>query len=200
MEANDEIYLFLIDTIKEVVVISDKDVDFIVDAFIPKYLAKKETLLLKGDLSNHMRFIVDGVLRVFYSNEKGNEYTVQFGIKNWWVNDLYSYLTKTPAQYTIQALQPSIILQIHRDRLEELFNNVPIMERFFRIKVQNAYVANQNHTLKTMSEPAESRYRNFIKNHKDIEQSVPQYMIASYLGLSPEHLSSIRKSSSKTIY
>ena len=189
----ENIYKPLIENIKEVVNLSDKEISLIIDAFHPKVLAKKEILLFKGDVSNHMRFISEGCLRSYYINEEGQEYIVQFGIKNWWVNDLYSYLTNTPAQYFIQALQPTTILQIYRDKLEELFIQVPIMERFFRIKMQNAYVANQNRTLKSMSETAESRYRNFIKNYRDIEQAVPQYMVASYLGITPEHLSTIRK-------
>lgn len=193
MNKIDEIYTSLIANIKEIVTLSDNDCYFILDAFNPKELAKKEILLNTGEISNHMRFIFKGCLRVYHINEKGQEYVVQFGIKTWWVNDLYSYLTNTPSKYAIQALVPTIVLQIHKDKLEELFNKVPTLERFFRIKMQNAYVANQNYTLKSISEPAESRYLNFIKKYRDIEQTVPQYMVASYLGISPEHLSTVRK-------
>ncbi len=188
-----EIYIPLVENIKELVTISEKDIQLIIDAFKPKELAKKEILLFKGDTSNHMRFITEGCLRSYYINEEGQEYIVQLGIKNWWVNDLFSYLTKTPAQHFVQALQPTIVLQVHRDTLENLFKTVPVMERFFRIKMQNAYVANQNRTLKSMSETAELRYLNFMKKYRDIEQVVPQYMVASYLGITPEHLSTIRK-------
>ncbi len=189
----DNPYLPLIDNIKELVSITDNEATLIMEAFEPKYLSKKETLLFKGDVSNHMRFITKGCLRSYYINKEGQEYIVQFGVKNWWVNDLYSYLTQTPAQHFVQALKPTTVLQIYRDKLEELFGKVPAMERFFRIKMQNAYVANQNRTLKSMSETAESRYIDFIKRYRDIEQSVPQYMVASYLGVTPEHLSTIRK-------
>jgi len=189
----EDIYSPLIENIKELVTISEKDIPLIMDAFKLKKLAKKEILLFKGDVSNHMRFISNGCLRSYYITEEGQEYIVQFGIKNWWVNDLYSYLTKTPAEYFIQALKPTTILQIHRDKLNELFDKVPAMERFFRIKIEKAYVANLNRTVRSMSETAETRYRNFIKKHRDIEQNVPQYMVASYLGISPEHLSTIRK-------
>lgn len=194
MISKEDIYIPLIENIKELVAISERDISLIIDSFKPKELAKKETLLFKGDISNHMRFITKGCLRSYYINEEGQEYIVQFGIKNWWVNDLFSYLTNSPAQHYVQALQPTTVLQIHRDNLEELFKSVPIMERFFRIKMQNAYVANQNRTLKSMSETAELRYLNFIKKYRDIEQVVPQYMVASYLGITPEHLSTIRKS------
>jgi len=183
----------LINNIKEIITISKKEMQLINDAFIPKNLAKKEILLFKGEQSNHMRFISEGCLRSYYINEEGQEYIVQFGIKNWWVNDLYSYLTKTPAEFFIQAIKSTTVLQIHRDNLDKLFKEVPAMERFFRIKMEKAYVANLDRTLKSMSETAETRYLNFINTYRDIEQNVPQYMVASYLGISPEHLSTIRK-------
>ena len=193
MKDIDELYQPLINNIKELITISDVDLALIMDAFQPKELAKKEILLYEGDVSNHMRFISKGCLRAYYINDKGQEYIVQFGLRNWWVNDLYSYLTKTPAQHFIQALEPTTVLQVHRDSLDKLFNQVPLLERFFRIKIQNAYVASQNRTLKSLSETAESRYRSFLKKYREIEQTVPQYMVASYLGITPEHLSSIRK-------
>ncbi len=193
MIAKEDMYISLIENIKELVTVSEKDISLIMDSFKPKALAKKDILLFKGDTSNHMRFIIEGCLRSYYINEEGHEYIVQFGIRNWWINDLFSYLTKTPAQYFIQALQPTTILQIHRDDLDKLFIQVPVMERFFRIKMERAYVANLNRTVKSMSETSESRYLNFIKTHRDIEQNVPQYMVASYLGITPEHLSTIRK-------
>ncbi len=192
MIANEDIHIPLIENIKELVAISEKDIPLIIDAFKPKELTKKEILLHTDEVSNYMRFISDGCLRSYYINESGQEYTVQFGIKGWWINDLYSYLTKTIAQYYIQALQPSTILQVHRDDLDNLFNKIPAIERFFRIKMERAYVANLNRTVKSMSETAESRYLSFIKKYRDIEQNVPQYMVASYLGISPEHLSTIR--------
>ncbi|MDN3724123.1 Crp/Fnr family transcriptional regulator [Aequorivita sp. SDUM287046] len=193
MKAKEDLYVSLINTIKNTVPISDSDLNLVIELFEPKQLNKKEFLLFKGDVSHHMRFVCDGCLRVYSNNEKGEEFIVQFGIKNWWVNDLHSYLSNAPAQYTIQAIRASTVLQIHRDKLETLFNKVPIMERFFRIKIQSAYVATQVHTLKAISETSESRYLNFLSKYRDIEQAVPQYMVASYLGISPEHLSTIRK-------
>ena len=101
MEPVKDIYIPLIENIRELVAISNKELILIIDAFQPKQLAKKEILLFEGDISNHMRFISKGCLRSYYVNDIGQEYIVQFGIKNWWVNDLYSYLTKKPAQYFI---------------------------------------------------------------------------------------------------
>ncbi len=183
----------LISHIRQIVPLEEQEVAHIQSAFKPKQLARKEILLHKGDVSNHMRFVVDGSIKAFTLNKDGGEHILQLGIAGWWVNDLYSYLTRTPATFIIQSVEPCTLLQIHRDQLEVLYGQVPMIERFFRIKIQRAYVALQERTVKAMSQPAEVRYLEFLKKYRKLEQSVPQYMIASYLGITPEHLSSIRK-------
>ena len=192
MEKSEKILEPLIQNIREFVAISDKDLDVVLNAFTLKVLSKKEILLFKGKVSNYMRFIADGCLRSYNIGDDAEEYIIQFGIRGWWINDLYSYLTETPATCFVQAVHPSAVLQIHRDRLNELYNNIPPIERFFRIKFQNAYVALQERTLERMSLTAKERYENFRKKYRDIEQSIPQYMIASYLNVTPEFLSSVR--------
>ncbi|HAS44299.1 MAG TPA: Crp/Fnr family transcriptional regulator [Microscillaceae bacterium] len=188
----EKVYQPLIQNIRDAVSISEQELMLVLASFQPKILSKKEILLQKGDVSNHMRFIADGSLRVYYLNEKAQEYTIQFGIKGWWVNDLYSYLTHQPANYFIQALQPSVVLQIHRDSLNKLFDQIPSLERFFRIKFEKAYVALQERTLHRASLSAKDRYEQFRAQYKDIEQNIPQYVIASYLGITPEFLSVLR--------
>ncbi|MEQ8626810.1 Crp/Fnr family transcriptional regulator [Ekhidna sp.] len=183
----------LIKNIKELVPLSQEEVELVSDAFKPRHLKKKEHLLQKGDPSNHMRFVSDGCMKVYSVDEDGQEHVLQFGISGWWINDLYAFLTETPATFFIQAITESTMFQIHRDRLNQLYDEVPMMDRFFRIKTQNGYVALQERTIRSMSETAEQRYSQFINRYRDMEQQIPQYMIASYLGVTPEHLSAIRK-------
>lgn len=192
MEKTDEALKPLIQNIRENVSISDTDLFIVLEAFTLKALAKKEILLFKGNVSNHMRFVSEGSLRSYYIEEDGEEHIIQFGIRGWWINDLYSYLTQKPATCFVQAIKSSKVLLIHRDQLNQLFDKVPPIERFFRIKFQNAYVALQERTLERMSLSAKERYEKFRKKYRDIEQSVPQYMIASYLNVTPEFLSSVR--------
>ena len=192
MEKTDETLKPLIQNIRENVSISDTDLFIVLEAFTLKALAKKEILLFKGNVSNHMRFVSEGSLRSYYIEEDGEEHIIQFGIRGWWINDLYSFLTQKPATCFVQAIKPSKVLLIHRDQLNQLFDKVPPIERFFRIKFQNAYVALQERTLERMSLSAKERYEKFRKKYRDIEQSVPQYMIASYLNVTPEFLSSVR--------
>jgi len=183
----------LIQNIRDVVPLSEDEVVLVEEAFRPVVLKKKQYLLQKGEYSNHMRFITDGCLKLFDIDDAGNEHILQFGIKGWWMNDLYAYLAQQPATYYMQAITNSVVLQVHRERLNELFDQVRMMDRFFRIKTQNGYVALQERTIHAMSKNAEERYSDFVQRYRAMEQQIPQYMIASYLGITPEHLSAIRK-------
>lgn len=183
----------LIQNIKELVPLNERESLLIRDAFEPVTLKKKQFLLQSGEYSKHMRFIADSCLKLFNIDEAGNEHILQFGIKGWWMNDLCAYLTQKLTAYYIQAISDSVVLQIHRVRLDELFDQIQMMDRFFRIKTQNGYVALQERSMHAMSQTSEQRYADFVKRYRTIEQQIPQYMIASYLGISPEHLSTIRK-------
>ncbi|WP_158856756.1 Crp/Fnr family transcriptional regulator [Lunatibacter salilacus] len=183
----------LIQNIKELVHLNEAEALLVKDAFIPVTLKKKQFLLQKGEYSKHMRFIAVGCLKLYNIDETGKEHILQFGIKGWWMNDLYAYLTLKPATFFIQAITDSVVLQVHRDRLNELYNQIHMMDRFFRIKTQNGYVALQERTIHSMSLTAEQRYFEFVRRYRTMEQQIPQYMIASYLGITPEHLSTIRK-------
>jgi len=130
---------------------------------------------------------------IFPAPKVGMKFVSPFGIKGWWINDLYAYLTQKPATYFIQAISDSIVLQIHRDQLNLLFDEIHMMDRFFRIKTQNGYVALQERAINSMSQSASERYFNFVSGYREMEQQIPQYMLASYLGITPEHLSTLRK-------
>lgn len=183
----------LIQHFNEVVSLTGKERALVEDSFKKRSVQKNEFILSRGDVSNHMRFVVEGCMKVYHLDEEGNERIYQFGIEGWWVNDLYSYLTQTPSEYFIKAIENTDLLTIHRDSLELLFDKSPMIERFYRIKFQNAYVALQNRTIRNMSESAEQRYQRFQIKYREMEQRIPQYMIAAYLGVTPEHLSAIRK-------
>ncbi len=188
-----EYYDLLLNEIRTFVPISDAEAILIKESFNASILKKKEFLIRKGDLSNHMNFVTSGCVKVYSIGDDAMEHILQFGIAGWWINDLYAYLTEKPSTLFVQAITDSVVLQIHRDRLNKLYDQVPMMDRFFRIKTQNGYVALQDRTIRGMSEGAEQRYSEFVKRYRAIEQQIPQYMIAAYLGITPEHLSAIRK-------
>jgi len=183
----------LLSHFREIIQLSSSEEKIIANCFNERAFEKKEMLLFPGEVSAHMRFVAKGCLRAYYMDESAKEHIVQFGIEGWWVNDLYSYLTQTPAKQFIQALEPTTILQIHRDSLNRLYNAVPAIERFYRLKFEKAYVSLQDRNLNAMSKSAEERYLEFRSKYRGIEQRVPQYMVASYLGITPEFLSTLRK-------
>jgi len=187
----------LITHLKKNITLTDSETEIISNSFSLVKLKKKEILLFVGDNSSHMRFITEGCLRSYYMDTEAKEHVIQFGIEDWWINDLYSFITNTPAKQFIQAIENSQVLQIHKNKLNELFDTVPALERFFRLKYEKAYVSLQERTINTMSKTAEDRYIEFRLKHRNIEQRVPQYMVASYLGITPEFLSKLRKNTSK---
>lgn len=156
-------------------------------------LKRKELLLQPGQLSQHMRFIAQGSARCYYLDEHSQEHTLQIGIEEWWINDLYSFLSLRESKLFIQAIEPAVIVQISRENLEQLYAEIPAISTFFRLKIQRAYVALQERTIENMSTEVYTRYQRFIKEYRNIEQRVPQYMIASYLGVTPEFLSYLKK-------
>jgi CRP-like cAMP-binding protein len=145
-----------------------------------------------------MRFVAEGCLKLYRIDDTGKEHILQFGIQGWWVNDLYAFLTQKPATFFIQAITECVVLQVHRDQLNSLYDQIHMMDRFFRIKTQNGYVALQERIINSMSQTADERYFEFISRYRNMEQQIPQYMIASYLGITPEHLSTLRKNFAKS--
>jgi CRP-like cAMP-binding protein len=132
------------------------------------------------------------VTRTYDVDAKGQEHIVHFGLEDWWVGDLYSFLTDTPSNYNIDCLEDTEALQITRANLETLYQSVPKMERHFRILVQNAFIASTRRISATLAKSALERYQEFINRYPHIEQRVPNHQIASFLGITPQSLSRIR--------
>lgn len=173
--------------------LTENDIKKIAEIIVFKELNKKEFLIQPGETSNTMNFIVKGCMRSYYLDENAQEHTLQLGIEQWWINDLYSYLSRKKSRMYVQALEKTKLLQLPRLKLEKLYYDVPGISHFFRIKIQSAYVAVQERIIDSMSDQAYTRYKEFRKTYKDIEQRVPQYIVASYLGITPEFLSHLRK-------
>ena len=163
------------------------------DSFKMIRLRKKEYLLRPGTKADSLYFVASGCVRVFRI-ALDREVIIQFGVKGSCVSDLQAYLGKKASEQFIQAIEPSVVLQIHRQQLESLFDEIPPLERFFRIKFENAHSELQERHLANLSRNARERYEQFRDKFKDLEQRVPQYMIASYLGITKEFLSYIRRS------
>ncbi len=161
--------------------------------FISKKLRKKQYLLQAGDVCKYSAFVEKGILRSYTTDEKGAEHIMQFALEGWWIADMYSFLTGEPSIYNIDALEDAELLLLSSAAQEKLFHQIPKFERYFRILIQNNMIAMQRRLIGSLSLSAEENYVHLINANPGMLQLVPQHMIASYLGITPETLSRIRK-------
>ena len=190
-------YEQLFKSIREKVALTPTEMELCKTFFIPKKLRKKQSLLQEGDVCIYNAFVEKGILRSFSIDEKGNEHIVQFAIEGWWITDLASFLTNSNSIYTIEALEDSELLLLTTEARDALMNQIPMFERYQRLLLQNAYIANQARINSALTETAEDKYLNLGKAYPGIVKRVPQHMLASYFGLTPETLSRVRKQISK---
>ncbi|MTG98770.1 MULTISPECIES: Crp/Fnr family transcriptional regulator [Myroides] len=193
MDKRQRILDFFLNHIKESVNLTQDEVELLYESIDIVELKRKECVLQPGQVSKHMRFVVTGSMRCYYLDLDSQEHTLQIGIEGWWINDLYSYLSGKESQMFVQAIEKTTLVQINSEALERLYVKIPALSTFFRIKIQNAYVSLQERMLEQMSIQVFDRYQKFIKEYRNIEQRIPQYMIASYLGVTPEFLSYLKK-------
>jgi len=161
--------------------------------FTPKKLRKRQYLLQEGDPSRFITFVEKGMLRLYTVDEKGVEHIMQFAFEGWWIGDHYSFLTGEPSVYNIDAIEDCELLLLSRTAEEQLLQQVPKFERFFRILLQNSLIALQRRMVSSLSRTAEQKYQDLVQSCPTIPNRVPQHMMASYLGITPETLSRIRK-------
>lgn len=161
--------------------------------FKMKTVSKKENLLLEGSICRQHFFVLEGCLRKFFINDKGVENTTEFAIENWWITDNIAYEHGLPTSFYIQAVEKSKILIIERENQEKLLEQFPKMERYFRFIYQRAYAASQMRIKYLYDFTKEEFYEQLCKKQPEFVQRIPQYLIASFLGFSPEYLSEIRK-------
>jgi len=185
-------YDLILKNISRFITLTSEEEQYFTSLLKLKKIKKKAYLLQEGDISRHQYFVSKGCLRTYMIDEKGLEHIIQFAIEDWWTGDMYSFLTQTPARFTIDALEDTELLCLEKNALEELYIRIPKFERFFRHLLQNAFVALQERIIANLSQPADERYCTFITKYPDMEKRLPLKQIASYLGITPESLSRIR--------
>lgn len=192
-------YELLFEKFNEKIHLTEEEKERCKSFFLPKKLRKRQYLLQEGDVAKYTAFVEKGMLRSYSIDEKGNEHIVEFAFEGWWMGDLYSFITGEPSAYNIDALEECELLLLSRQAEEQLFERIPKMERFFRILVQNHLIALQQRLVSSLSRSAEEKYNELVQSCPTIPQRVPQHMMASYLGITPETLSRIRKQMSRGI-
>ena len=173
--------------------LSEKEQAQIKDYLTPKKLRRKQYLLQEGAVCKAIAFVEKGALRAYSVDDNGTEHIIQFGLEGWIISDLYSFLTGEPATYNIDAIEDAELVLISREAHDEMLQKMPKYETFTRLNITGAYLAMQKRLTSAFSATLEERYEAFMKLYPDIAQRVPQHMIASYLGLTPETLSRVRK-------
>ncbi|WP_158796923.1 Crp/Fnr family transcriptional regulator [Pedobacter sp. L105] len=169
------------------------ETEYVQSKLLFRTVKKNAVLLHPDETCRNIYFVNKGCLRIFNTDKEGEEHNILFCPENWWVADLASFSTQTPAFYAISALEETEVFYFSYPVLEELYIEVPKMERFFRILVQNGFHMHQQRITSELSKPAEERYQSFRRLYPKLEQRITQKHIASYLGITPVFLSMIRK-------
>lgn len=160
-------------------------------------LRKRQYFLQEGDVCKYIGFVVKGSARTFTKDEKGHEHILKLSIENWWLADFESFYLLTPSRFNIEALEDLEVLQTTNAQIEEFLKHISAFSVMANVINQNYTIANQKRVQAAMSYTAEERYEDLVSNYPDFLKRFPLNVIASYLGISRETLSRIRKNSFK---
>ncbi len=182
----------LLDYVQKFVSLADDEAEQFMSYFKEVKVKKRQFIVQPNFTNKHRAFVVKGAFRTYAVTDEGQEHTFQFAIENWWVSDFNSYIYQHPATLFIVALEDSVILQLDYDKEQELKKANHQFETFFRIMAEKGLAFEHRRILFNLMHDAEARYENFLLNYPNFVRRVPQYALASYLGMSTEFLSRIR--------
>jgi CRP-like cAMP-binding protein len=182
-------YDLLLNNISRHIEINEEEQSYFISLLNVKKLRKKQYLNQEGDISKGPAFVTQGILRAYSLDKNGFEHVIQFAPSGWWTGDMYSIVKQKPGRLYIDAIEESEIVWLWKSDLDELYNNVPKFERFFRILLENSVIAYQDRLISNLSLPALERYDQFCKQYPSLVECLPQKQVASYIGVTPEFLS-----------
>lgn len=188
----------LIDYFNKILPLDDEEKAFVEDVFKEKRIKRRQYILQEGEICKHNTFVLEGCFKMYFVDYNGKEHNLQFAIENWWIGDIGSFHSNEPSKLYIEALENSVILQIKKEDQLKLFVEYPKFNRIFRVLAENAMVGLQKRTIQNISSTAEERYLDFLKRHPQFFNRISNVQIASYLGVTPEFLSAIRKKIAKS--
>jgi CRP-like cAMP-binding protein len=164
---------------------------------IEKNIKRRQFILHENDVCRHYTFVISGLFKMYSVDKSGAEHNIQFASENEWIVDIGSFHSEKVSQLYIEAMEPSVILQIEKSNLLYLYTHYPKFDRNFRVIIENTFVELQNRVLQNISSTAEEKYQTFLEQYSDLSNRIPNTQIASYLGITPEFLSKIRNNISK---
>lgn len=156
-------------------------------------VAKGDTILSAGQLVPYQYYVETGCLRTFFIDASGKEHTLQFAINDWWISDYTAFFTGRRAILFIECVNDASIYRISKESMEQLYLEVPSIETFFRIKMERFFASFQLRILSDLALSAKEKYKKFIDTYPNIEKNIKNYHIASYLGITTESLSRVRR-------
>ncbi|QSB25540.1 Crp/Fnr family transcriptional regulator [Flavobacterium sp. CLA17] len=179
--------------IEEKVRLTQAEKELIKTFFTPRKLKKKQFLVVEGHVCSCLTFVSKGLLKAYHADDKGNEHINQFSPEGWWTSDMSSFFSGGISFYSIDAMEDSEVLLITSENFENLTVQVPVMDRYFRLLFQNSLITKERRLISSHTHTAEEKYRHILENNPDLIKRIPQNLLASYLGLSPETLSRLKK-------
>ena len=188
-----KMYDIIFKHLEEKVSLTPAEKELIKTFFTPKKIKKKQFVVVEGHVCNYLTFVSKGLLKAYNVDDKGNEHINQFSPEGWWTSDMSSFFSGGISFYSIDAMEDSEVLLITREDFENLTLQVPVMDRYFRLLFQNSLITKERRLISSHTHTAEEKYRHIIEKHPDLIKRIPQNLLASYLGLSPETLSRLKK-------
>lgn len=183
----------LIDYFENHLRLDEEEKAMVEEVFKERRVKRRQFILHEGDVCRHNTFVIEGCFRMYMADERGREHNLQFAVENWWIGDIGSFHSEEPSKLFIVALENSIVLQIKKEDQLRLFVDCPKFNHIFRVFTENALVSAQRRILHNISSTAEERYLDFLNRHPYFFNRISNVQIASYLGVTPEFLSTIRK-------
>ena len=188
----------LIEYFNNILPLDQEERAFVDKVFKERRVKRRQFILQEGQVSVHNTFVVEGCFKMYFIDDRGKEHNLQFAIENWWIGDIGSFHSEEPSKLNIEAIENSIILQIKKEDQQRLFVDFPKFNRIFRVLAENAMVGLQKRTIQNISSTAEERYLDFLTRHPQFFNRISNVQIASYLGVTPEFLSAVRKKIAKS--
>lgn len=175
------------------VTLSQEEVDILTRNLFSIKIDKNQNLFEAGEICDCNYFVSKGCLRMYFTKENGVEHTTQFAIENWWIADYLSLLNRSESPFTLESIEPSEVIAIQSRTADFLTTEIPKLNTYFNVITQRAYAAAQMRIKFLQEYSGEELFSHFTSLFPEFLQRVPQYMMASYLGFSPEYYSRLRK-------
>ena len=188
----------IIEYFSKLLPLDSEEIEAVNTRFKERRIKRRQFILQEDDICKLNTFVVEGCFRMYFVDEKGKEHNIQFAVENWWIGDIGSFHSGEASKLYIEAIENSIILQINKEDQLDLFVKYPKFNRIFRVFTENALVTCQRRVLQNISSTAEERYVDFLKRYPQLFNRISNVQIASYLGVTPEFLSTIRKKIAKS--